>query len=141
MKNVMLALVVLLSAISIGWAIHQPEKAVASEEESGSSEIVLQVFSESEYLPYESAFTDFSSLDGVSIVNIVNDKWVLRTAGTLSSSNIPGVLDYTISNCGDCSTPGKNPDDGVYVGSNCFRCALTALPSPQDLGDFLVILP
>jgi len=138
----MLALVVLLSAISIGWAIHQPENAIAPEEESGSSEIVLQVFSASEYLPYESAFTDFSSLDGVSIVNIVNDKWVLRTAGTLSASNAPGVLDYTISDCGDCTIQTSlQLFPGVYVNGNCFKCTAPALPSPQDLDDLLVVLP
>lgn len=139
----MLALVVLLSAISIGWAIHQPENAIAPEEESGSSEIVLQVFSASEYLPYESAFTDFSSLDGVSIVNIVNDKWVLRTAGTLSASNTPGILDYTISDCGDCTVVISKWETrpGVYVTGNCWTCALTGLPSPQDLDDLLVVLP
>jgi len=140
MKNLMLALVVLISAVSIGWAIHQPKNAVTPEEESGSSEIVLQVFSEAEYSPYESVLTDFSSLSSVQMVNVLNTNLVMRVSGISSATSNPIIIDYVASECGDCNVIiGKNVYDGIISPAGyCWRCNVTNAPS-CSLGDLIAM--
>lgn len=144
----MLAFVVLVSAVSIGWALNSPEKAIAPEEESGTTEIVLQTFSEAEYLPYESAFTDFTSLSGVSLVNIVGDRLVIRAFGVSSSTSSSVTFDYVVSYCGACQIPMTNGGawtlyfvDGMTSPSGgCWRCEATQVPA-SNFQDVLTYIP
>mgnify|MGYP000571698370 FL=1 len=135
----MLALVVLVSAVSIGWAIHQPEKA-APEEESGSSEVVLQSFSESDCAPYESYFTDFSDVTGAAIINVGQSQLIARVYGTLNSTNSQGQSQAPISLCGDCTVVvGGNPlgENGFLFDNDCIPCSFNNQTTQWDVPDLI----
>lgn len=140
----MLALVVLVSAVSIGWAIHQPEK-VAPEEESGSSEVVLQSFSTSDIETYGSYFTEFSSISSVKLVNINQSTAALKVEGILSSTSSFGSLHKNLSDCGDCYKDEANVHHNGYYAPNgdCWLCTTTPYNwtmSSFTLGDWIGML-
>lgn len=139
MKNFVLVTVVLVSAVSISWALTKSDTPSAPEEESSPTEYVLQTYSAQDCAPFESEFPEFTSVGGALLVNIVSDKVVLRVGGTLAATSSTGTFDYIISYCGDCtaiipSTPKNLQVPGIQMPGGCWDCT-TSTMAPVDLSD------
>lgn len=136
MKNFMLAFAVLVTAVSIGWALNQPETPIVPEEDNGSSEVVLEVFSSSDIETYGSYFNEFSSISSVKLVNISQSTAALRVDGILTSTNSAGTAYRTASDCGDCWENTEHAHITGYYNPNgdCWHCTTT--PNSWAIGQF-----